>query len=348
MGEGTRLFNQSTVMLRDCLRLEKGEELLILWDGTVSQDLVEASEYAALALGARLLLMRFDPPIHRPVREYGLFARSSLMASPPSLPKSVLAAMVAADRTLFAASDSSAFHFSPEVSQAARGCALVRVGYLTTDAALRLLPESTEEVQQLATLTHRVAEAISGTKRVRVTSRAGTDLTLSLGENTAMVVDDGLGGKGKKKSLPAGQVSRIPDDGSAEGVLVIDRSIGGNDYKELPRPVRLEVREGRVVSISGDTDAARLNRFLEEMNDANIYHLTELGVGTNHRCRYTGVVVPSEDTHTLGCVSLALGCDVHLGGKVRAGAHIDMTMHFATLELDGEKMVDDGQLVVLS
>jgi len=49
MAEGTRLFNQATVMLRDCLQLKRSEELLILWDGTVSQDLVEAAGYAALA-----------------------------------------------------------------------------------------------------------------------------------------------------------------------------------------------------------------------------------------------------------------------------------------------------------
>jgi len=279
------------------------------------------------------------------VREYGLFAASSLMPSPPSLPKSVLGAMVAADRVLFAASDSSSFHFSPEVSQAIRGCTLMRIGYLTTDAALRLLPESEEEVRRLAALTHRVSELFSGVKRAHITSRAGTDLTLRLGENSAMVVDDGLGGTGKRKGLPAGQVSRIPDDGTAEGVLVIDRSIGGNDYKELTQPVRLEVQGGNAVSVTGWQRRREIRPL--PRGDEGSQHLPphRTGVGTNSRCRYTGAVLPSEDTHTLGCVSLALGCDVHLGGKVRAGAHIDMTMHFATLELDGEKIVDDGRLL---
>lgn len=345
MAEGTQLFNQAQVMLRDCLGLQRGEELLILWDGTVGQELVAASQYAALSLGARPLLLSFDPLVHRPVREYGLFAGASMLPTPLPVPRSIVRAIEGADRLLFALSDSAIFHFSPDFKEAVRDCTALRLGYLTAEAARRLLPESTEEVLALRELTHRVADIFSRARRARITSRAGTELDLTFGQHDALILDDGVATRGKRRLLPGGQVSRIPDDGSAVGRLVIDRSIGGNDYKELPQPVRMEVRGGNVVSVSGGTDAERFSRFLSGMADPSIYHLTELGIGTNHRCRYTGVVVPSEDTHTLGAISLALGCDLHLGGWVRAGAHVDMTMHFPTLELDGEVVVAEGALL---
>lgn len=94
-------------------------------------------------------------------------------------------------------------------------------------------------------------------------------------------------------------------------------------------------------------EAKRVGRFLASLDDdGEAYHLTELGVGTNKRCKLTGVAGPAEDTHTLGCVSLALGADIHLGGETRSACHLDMTMRSATLKLDGQLIVERGRLVV--
>lgn len=344
MRDGSELFNQALVALRDCVGLERSEELLILWDGTVSQELVAASRYAALALGARPLLLSYEPAVRRPLREFGLFAGASLSEVPPSFPRCALGAMAVCDRLVLATSDLRT-HFSPKFWEAVRRCAVVSFPYLTTESALRLLPESREEVHTLAELTRRVAEAVVNARRARVTSTAGTDLTLSLGRYPVNV-HDGLASPGRRQLLPTGQVSRTPDDGSAEGLLVIDRSIAANDCKDLPEPVRMTVERGTVTSISGGADADRLRLFLAGMNDPNIYHLTELGIGTNRRCRFTGVAPQAEDTHTFGCVSLALGCDTHQGGAVRAGAHIDMTMRVPSLELDGNLIVDHGNILL--
>lgn len=343
-----RLLQQITVVLRDCLGLQRGEELAILWDGTVGEQVVAAVRCAALALGAHAVQVSFDPEVHRPIHEYCRFAGASLLATPPSMPRAVLGAMAAADRAVLAASDSS-IAFSPQVREAARGRPSVALNYMTTEHALRLLPESPEEAQALIALTRRVEEMVGGARRARITSSAGTDLALSFGQYRVFAQDGAPGpGRAWRQLLPAGQASRVPDDQSAEGVLVIDRSMCAFDFREVREPVRMTVRRGDVVDIDGGTEAERLRRFLAEFDDPAIYHLTEMGVGTNHRCRFTGVAVPWEDTHTLGCVSLALGCDVHLGGSVRAGAHIDMTQRRARLELDGQVVVDDGKLLAAS
>ena len=44
-------------------------------------------------------------------------------------------------------------------------------------------------------------------------------------------------------------------------------------------------------------------------------------------------------------MSVALGCDVHLGGEVKAKAHMDSTSFFPTLELDGKVVVEKGRLL---
>lgn len=341
-----RLLDQALVLLRDNLGLRGGEHLLILGDGTVGPEIVAAARCAAVALGARPIELTFDPETQRPIHEYCRFAGASLLDLPPSLPRAVLAAVAVAERAIFAISDSSIF-FSPEVREAASRCPALSLNYLTTEHALRLLPESREEAQALVDLTREVERLVASARRARVTSTAGTDLTLALGQYRVFVQDGAPApNRAWRQLLPAGQVSRVPDDQSAEGVLVIDRSMCAFDFRELREPVRLTVQRGDVVSIEGGLEAERLRRFLADFDDPAMRHLTELGVGTNRRCRFTGVAFPWEDTHTLGCVSMALGCDVHLGGRVRGSAHIDMTQRFASLELDGRLVVSEGKLLV--
>jgi len=153
-------------------------------------------------------------------------------------------------------------------------------------------------------------------------------------------------GSGQMLFLPAGNVARVPDEGSANGVLVIDRTVCANDYKELREPITIEVVAGNAVSITGGMEAKLLREFLKDQGDPRAYHLTELAVGTNPLCRLSGVGAPSEDTHVHGTVSFALGCDVHLGGTTPGPAHVDMTMRFPTLISDGTVVTDQGRLAV--
>jgi hypothetical protein len=72
--------------------------------------------------------------------------------------------------------------------------------------------------------------------------------------------------------------------------------------------------------------------------------LTELAVGVNPKCKFSGIGAPAEDTHVLGCVSLALGCDVHVGGSHVGPAHIDMTMRYPSITVDGKQLtVENGR-----
>jgi leucyl aminopeptidase (aminopeptidase T) len=138
----------------------------------------------------------------------------------------------------------------------------------------------------------------------------------------------------------------MPNPRSAEGRLVIDRSVNAPEFRELLDPIGFTVEKGYVTKIEGGREARRMETFLASLDDGGeAYHLTELGVGTNKRCKVAGVAGPGEDTHTFGCVSLALGADVHLGGETVAGCHLDMTMRAATLTLDDQIVVDSGQLV---
>ncbi len=341
---GGQLVAQGGAVLSGNLGLSAGDEVLIVWDETVTPDLVEGLRSAAITAGMRPYVLTYQPLNFRPMAEFGLFAGSSLPPEGLPIPRGLETALRSCPVIAFATSDVDFLMFSPAFKQIlAGGTRVVSLSYLTTESAIRLLPTHVDEVRALGALTARGGALMAAATEVRVTSPAGTDVTMRLGQYSGRT-HNGLVAMGTRQSLPAGQVSRVPNDGTANGTVVIDRSIAANDFKALPEPVRFTVRDGSVTSIDGGLEAGKLRRWLEAHSDPRIFHLTELAFGTNHRCRLTGVAAPCEDTHTAGCVSFALGADVHIGGRTVAPAHIDMTMRDATLELDGNAVVKDGML----
>lgn len=341
----SQLLAQAKAVLLGSLSLRQGDEVLIIWDETVSADLVEGLRCAAIYAGIRPYLFVYSPLSYRPMAELGLFASASLLPDGVALPPGLLTALRSCPAIVLATSDMEMMSmFSPAFREIlAGGTRVAALAYLTTESAVRLLPDDLEEVISLSELTNRGAALLAGAREVRVTSPAGTDISLRVGQYKGKT-SDGVIVPGQRQLLPAGQVTRVPDDGTASGTIVIDRSIAANDFKPLRDAVTFTVKDGYVTSIDGTLEAANLRHWLASQDNQEIYHLTELAFGTNSRCRLTGVAAPCEDTHTAGCVSFALGADVHIGGRTNAPAHIDMTMRDATLELDGMAIVKDGTL----
>jgi len=73
-------------------------------------------------------------------------------------------------------------------------------------------------------------------------------------------------------------------------------------------------------------------------------NLAELGVGTNERATLTGNVL--EDEKILGSVHIAFGASAAFGGAVSVGVHLDCVVLDASLELDGQPVLDAGRLLV--
>lgn len=340
------LLEKAQVALVGCLQVRSDETVLVVDDGTLSPRLSQAFATAVHHLGGVPLAMSYMPTRYVSMREFGVFAGASFGGRP--LPRPLLDAIAAADAVVILNSDMSIMFDAGFVERLGGSVRIAWAPYFTEDAFLRLMPDAEEEALELSDATTRVGERFRGSHDVTVTSETGTDLTMRIGDYR---VNWGTGryeqgrGYGGLEIWPGGQISTVPVAGSATGRLVIDRSVNVPEYRELLDPIAMTVQEGYVTDIRGDIEARRLREFLEDLDDPEAYHLTELGVGTNRRCKMAGLAAPAEDTHTWGCVSLALGADVHLGGETRAGCHVDMTMHSATLHLDDRPLVSAGRLV---
>lgn len=112
--------------------------------------------------------------------------------------------------------------------------------------------------------------------------------------------------------MPNVEANVSPVEGSAEGVIVADASIPYIGIGLLSEPVRLEVREGRIVSISGGEQARTLDRNLAGLGDPLVYTIAEIGIGLNPKYRFCGIML--EDEGVFGSVHVGIGTNITLGG----------------------------------
>ena len=194
--------------------------------------------------------------------------------------------------------------------------------------------------------THALASAVTNSRRVRVTSPNGTDLTVGICRPSLPLTghaeeDTGFG------SFPSGEAMTSPQEGTAEGVFVADSfgqavylNGGGPPLGLLEDPIRLEFQDGRCVNIEGGSAAKRLQAVLGQATDANAFMLAELGLGTNPFAREIGHV---ENKFRLGTAHIALG-DNHLigwrgahiyGGTLVSDVHVDLVANGISIAVDG-------------
>lgn len=342
------MYRAAAVVIGTCLELDAGAELLVVSDDICGPSVGDAITLAANAEGVSVLELRVAPTEYLPMREFGCFAEASLAGPRKVLPTAALEAARHTDGVALLTSDLNLL-FDSDFRSLVQSSSVrfVWLPYIDAERFVRLVPSSPTEARRLASETAMVGRIVREGGRVQVASTRGTDLEFTLDAYTTNVstgIPGAESGYGGLELIPGGQVARVPDPGSVSGRLVLDGSVNAPEYEQVDEPISLDVREGTVASIEGGVVADKLRRFLRAVDlDGEAYNLTEFGLGTNPSCRQTAQAGPAEDTHQRGCVSFAVGADVHLGGITKAACHVDMTVREATVTIDGRVVVEDGQ-----
>jgi len=184
-------------------------------------------------------------------------------------------------------------------------------------------------------LSHRWEQA----RRIHITTSLGTDLWLNVaGEEVFVECGYALEG-GQEAAFSDGEVSQMPNEGSAEGVLVVDGPIC---HLGTPRePLRLIIRAGRLVEVVGtDRVAEQLRELIGRVLNAD--NIAELGLGLNPASLRNGDF--EEEKKGLGNIHVALGSNIFYGGTTHSAVHMDMVIYGATVEFDGEPIMENGSL----
>jgi leucyl aminopeptidase (aminopeptidase T) len=183
-----------------------------------------------------------------------------------------------------------------------------------------------------------VAEALNRASEAHITDANGTDLRLDLSGREAIPDAGDLTDRGAFGNLPCGEGFISPADGN--GTLVVDGSLAGIGLAD--EPVLLVVEGGHLTSGRGGQGMAFLELLTEHGDDGT--NIAELGIGTNEKAKLTGEIL--EDEKIMGTCHIAFGASAGIGGTVQVPVHLDCVVTKPTLELDGEAIVRDGQLLI--
>jgi leucyl aminopeptidase (aminopeptidase T) len=303
----------------DCIAVREGEELLVICDpGT--RGLAELLREEGERLGADAVLALME-------------TRATSGTEPPD---AIAAAMAAADAVL-AATTESLSHTAARKAASDAGVRIATLPGVTEELLARVMSADMETLRRKG---RAVADALSAAAEARITSAAGSDLRMSLEGRDAIPDAGELGGRGAFGNLPCGEGFIAPVEGSAEGALVVDGSIAAIGL--LDEPVTFRVRAGHLVEATGEAGAA----FLKILDGAGPEgtNVAELGIGTNEKATLTGNVI--EDEKLLGSAHVAFGASAAIGGTVQVPIHLDCVVLSPTVELDGQAILRDGELLV--
>jgi 2,5-dihydroxypyridine 5,6-dioxygenase len=196
----------------------------------------------------------------------------------------------------------------------------------------------------------RLQHAFNEAKEMTVLTDMGTDITANV-EGRYAICDGGKTYPEEGQYLcgfPGGEVPVMPVEGTGNGTVVWDTSSHHIYGRLLKEPIRIKVKNGWAVEISGGEDAVALQEYIEKYGDKNSYNCpAEIAVGLNPGARPRGIV--REDKKMLGYVHIALGTTDAVGmmkGKLHSKLHIDGTMKEATVKCDGKIVVDKGKILI--
>ena len=253
-------------------------------------------------------------------------------------PGTIAAAMQAAD-IVFAPTTHAITHTRARLDAYAAGARVVILRGVTEDMMMK--GAMTVDFQKLKTATQAYAQVLAAADEITVQSDAGTDVTFSVAGRKAFCLDGFFHEAEGFATLPPGEAPTCPVEGTMNGTLVFDYSMDG--IGKLSLPLKLEVKNGEAVSVSGGAEDVRFIENLFE-KDATARNIAEFAIGTNPNARLIGNL--AEDKKLAGTVHFAIGDNESLGGVVRSSIHLDGLMLKPTVTAGGKLLVQKGKLVL--
>jgi 2,5-dihydroxypyridine 5,6-dioxygenase len=323
-------------------RLERGQIVTVLTSTNTHPQTLATAVIAASQLGA--VVNRLDVP---PVNGEKSLSRDSLGyvgTTPLRGNAAAVAALKASDLVL----DLMTLLFSPEQHEILHGGTKILLAVEPPEILARLVPTQEDRARVV-----EAARLIESARELHVTSAAGTDMRCQLGQYPAIKEYGFVDEPGRWDHWPSGFILTWPDEGSADGRIVLDRGdilLPMKSY--LAAPVTLTVKDGFVRQIDGGLDAELLRDYMVSFNDPEAYAVSHLGWGLQKRARWSTLGLYDREA-TIGMDARAfegnflfsLGPNNEAGGTRLTPCHIDIPMRNCTVSLDGAAVVRDGKVL---
>src|SRR5229473_1035478 len=216
---------------------------------------------------------------------------------------------------------------TPEILKA--GARILNISNEHPEALERMVPDTALEKRVRAAV-----KMLRGTKRMRVTSKAGTELDVDMAGASTV----GVWGWTDKP-------------GTVNGTLVMAAGDINLTFKRyLTSPIRMTLKDDYVTDLEGeDADAMMMRAYLAAWGDREAYAVSHVGFGMNPGARYEALAMYDQrDTNgtelraVAGNFLFSTGAN-EFAGRYTAG-HFDLPVMGTTIELDGVAVIREGVL----
>jgi leucyl aminopeptidase (aminopeptidase T) len=310
-------------IVEQVLAVKPGEQVLIVADAERPPSITQALVSAVASVAGETVLLTMK-------------ARPRGGVEPPPI---VASAMLAADAVLFQTSYAT-FHTNAARAAMANGVRICDMwGF---DEEMMLQGGINADYDEVRRTSERLAGLMRGGRRARLTTPDGTDLTVSIEGRKVLTLVGAAREPGQGAALPDGEAVVSPVEGSAEGVLVNPFTIEKREIAFPREPIRVEVRSGRIASISGGYEADFLAKVVDEVGES-ARNIAEFALGTNPACRLGQKM--RESKKAWGTAHIGIGDNKSIGGVVDSPLHIDLIFRNPTVTVDDTVLVKDGKVV---
>lgn len=197
----------------------------------------------------------------------------------------------------------------------------------------------TADFREMKLKAEALKKKFEGVKSVRLTTKAGTDVSFSIeGRDFANDITIKPGHMG---NLPAGEMWCAPVEHSMNGIIVVDGSIG--DLGQVKEPLTITVKNGFIMGLESK-DKALVKRVKELTSvDHEASLAGEFGIGLNPKARLTGNLL--EDEKAGGTLHIAFGANEDMpGGQNKSKTHRDFLFKAPSIITDtGKVLMKDGE-----
>ncbi len=318
-------------LAKDILKIKENENVVITADTGSDWHVVEATAKAVKILKAKPLVLWYSMPPH-----VG-------KAADPYLPLKPLEAALKNADVWIEFNKSWLLYSTPWDSVMAQGTVryICLVG-MTSDMIVRTI--GMVNIPQLLKFQKILAEITRNTRKMRITTPAGTDVEFENDLRRPVFTEGDVQGPGDYMLI--GQVDWAPIEETINGTIVFDGSVWPpQELGILKEPIILEIEEGTITRIEGGIEAKIFERWLKGFNDPNMFRIAHISYGCNPGAKLTGNIL--EDERVWGAVEWGLGNQAKsFKGKVgSAKSHTDGICLNPTVIGDGIKIIENGEYV---
>lgn len=323
--------------------LKPGEQVTVLTSDDSNPQIARIAALAAADLGAVVSQLNLAPVNGEKALspdKSGYVGKTPLEGN-----SAALACLRASDLVI----DTLQLLFSKEQEEVLRDGTRMLLAVEPPEIMMRMLPRPEDKARVLA-----AAKKIGAAREFRATSKAGTDFRCTLGQYPVLTQYGLADNPGRWDHWPSCFSARWPDEGSAEGTIVIDEGDIILPFKHYARDqVRVTIEKGYITDIAGRYEAEFMRRFMDSFNDPRAYAMAHVGWGLEKRAHWTvlGLYDPQSqlgmDARSFaGNFLWSSGPNTEAGGDRDVPCHLDIPLRNCSVSLDGEAMTVDGRLVV--